>query len=246
MRVYGIDFDETGGCTGFPIAVKEGIRSVNPPGTGTSNDYPAATDFHSSSPKPSYTQFFRNVPNEPLKDAKEGYIYKVQNGDGTNGDFGWLVWNNGINQSANTLQGSLTWPGDSMDYSPQTAGQAATPLYPHPVLGYVNPYDTSDLGISINNWVTVSNGSINSGPGRDILNEHIAKNRYMRLIVWGEDNSSTPVSPHKVSGKTYYKIKGFAIFRLLGHKLPQNGESWILAEFIRWDTSCGQADTVIP
>jgi hypothetical protein len=248
MRLYGTDYDEAGGCTGFPIAVEEGIRSVNPPGANTGNDYPNTNDFHPTSPKPSYAQFQNfNVPNVALEDAQEGYIYKVQNGSGS-GAFGWLVWNNRINASANTLANSLTYPGDSRDYSDVgncSANTCPTPLYTHMVLGYVNPLDTSDLGMNIGDWVTVNTGSVNSDGVRTVVNDHIAKGRYLRLIVWGYDNNSNPTSPHGTGSNQYFRLKGFAVFRLLGHKLSQGGgsASWILAEFIKWDTSCGQSQS---
>jgi hypothetical protein len=244
MRLYGTDFDESSGCTGFPIAVEEGIRSVNPPGTGTSNDYPNSNDFHPSSPKPVYAQFYRNVPDVPLIDAQEGYIYKVQNGSGS-GSFGWLVWNDKIQASSNTLENSLTWPGDSMDYSDDgNCVNCPTPLYDHMVKGYVNPLDNYDLGMNINDWVTVNTGSINSDGVRDTVNDHITTGRYLRLIVWGYDLNSNPPSPHGSGSNTYFRLKGFVVFRLLGHNLTQGGgPSWILAEFIRWDTSCGQSQS---
>ncbi|MCB8942808.1 MAG: pilus assembly protein [Ardenticatenaceae bacterium] len=246
MRVFSTEFDETGGCDGFPIAVEEGIRSVYPPlsqlPNNNPNPFPAPNDFHSSSPKPTYTQFYRNVPDIPLEDAHEGYIYKVQNGTGS-GSFGWLVWNNGINASSNTLADSLDWPGNARDYANHgDGGQQATPLYNHVVRGYVNPLDTSDLGMNIGDWVTVETGSVNSNGVRSTINDHITKNRYLRLIVWGYDPGSNPPSPHTNQGNEYFKLKGFAVFRLLGHNLSQgSGSSWILAEFIRWDTSCGQS-----
>ena len=249
MRLYNTNFDTAGGCTGFPIAVEEGIRSLYPPGTGTSNDYPSVGDFHPSSPKPSYEQFYNNVPNRLLQSAdpnllaQKGDIFKVQNGS-SSGSFGWLIWNNKINPSEGTLGNSLTWPGDSRDYSNVgncSANNCPTPLYDYMVLGYVNPLDTSDLAMQVGDWVTVSTGSINSDGGRAIINDHIAKGRYLRLIVWGVDPNSNPPSPHGSGSNQYFKLKGFAIFRLLGHNLSQgSGPSWILAEFGGWDTSCGQ------
>jgi len=243
MRLFGTNFDESSGCSGFPIAVEEGIRSVNAPGTGTgSNDYPNPGDFHSSSPKPPYSQFYRNVPDIPLDEAKEGYVYKVQNGTGS-GNFGWLVWNNGIGVGV-TVDESLKWPGNSRDYTNYgDGGQPATPLYTHVVRGYVNPLDTSDVSMNINDWVVVRTGSVNSDPVRTEVNNHITTGRYLRLIVWGEDENSNPPSPHGSGSNTHFRLKGFAVFRLLGHNLSQGGggQSWVLAEFIRRDTSCGQS-----
>ena len=36
-----------------------------------------------------------------------------------------------------------------------------------------------------------------------------------------------------------YLISGFVVLRLHGYRL-QGNDSWILAEFISWDDSCGQ------
>ncbi len=244
MRVFGPDFDETGACDGFPIAVEEGVRSVNAPGSGTGNDFPSPSDFHPSSPQPSYAQFFNNVPDQPLSDAQQGYVYKVQNGSGS-GSFGWLLWNDKLDPSSTTLAGSLTWPGDSQNYTNDgncSANNCPTPLYPHKVKGYVNPLDTSDISMNINDWVVVNTGAVNSDGVRTIVNDHISQDRYLRLIVWGYDPGANPPSPHGNGSNQNFKLKGFAVFRLLGHNLTNgSGTSWILAEFIKWDTSCGQS-----
>lgn len=238
MRQLGDVVEQTNGCAAFPIAVHHGVRSVNPPGAG-SNPYPNPGDFDNNNP-PAYDDFVNNPPPHrpdiPLLDAKAGDVYYVQQGFGS-GNFGWLRWNNGINVSANTLAGSLSWPGDSLDYADHgDGGQPATPLYPHVVRGYVNPDDTSDLALNIGDWVAANTGSINSNAVRTILREHITKaseGRELRLIVW--DTARNPGS----NGE--YQIYGFAIFKLHGYHLSQSqGGSWILAEFMRWDTSCGQ------
>jgi hypothetical protein len=50
--------------------------------------------------------------------------------------------------------------------------------------------------------------------------------------VWNESNNEGGANAR-------YKNSGFAIFRLIVYNLPQ---SWILAEFVRWDDSCGQSN----
>ena len=249
MRVFGPDFDETGACDGFPIAVEEGIRSLYPPlsqqPNNNPNPFPAPNDFHNSSPVATYAPFFNNVPDVPLRDAKEGYVYKVQNGSGS-GSFGWLLWNDKLSPSSQNLAGSLTWPGDSQDYTNSgncSANNCPTPLYGHMVKGYVNPVDTSDLSMNINDWVVVNTGAVNSNEVRAVINDHVSQNRYLRLIVWGYDPNASPLpSPHGNGSNQNFQLKGFAVFRLLGHNLSNgSGPSWILAEFIKWDTSCGQA-----
>ncbi len=228
------DPDPSAGCAAFPIGNEIGIRSVFPPGTGTGNDYPDPGDFHPSSPQPSYSNFPNNVPDVPLQSAQAGYVYKVQNGAGP-GSFAWLVWNIGIGSSVSTLANSMTWPGNSQDYTNHgDGGVPATPLYPHVVRGYVDAFDTTDLAMHVTDWVSLHTGAANSSTLRDVINDNIGQNRVLRLPVWND----YPVSQN---GYSFVQIDGFATFRLIGHNLASGGSpAWLLMEFIGWDTSCGQ------
>ncbi len=238
MRQIGETTVVTNGCDAFPIALRTDIRSVTPPNQG-GNPYPPANEFdypdgrHGAPPPPEYTDFIYHRPNIPLDEAREGDIFFVQQGFGS-GNFGWLAWNQGIAVSANTLANSLNWPGDSVDYVDHNdGGQPATPLYPHVVRGYVNPMDTSDLDMQIGDWVAANTGSINSNAMNDVLEDHIDKERQLRLIIW-DDSAQT-------GSNGMYRLSGFGVFRLHGYHLSQGqGGSWILAEFIRLDNSCGQ------
>lgn len=230
MRQTGQTVVQTNGCDAFPIAVHEGIRSVTPPGQGA-NPYP--TNFDYPSPAPTYASFLDHVPDVALSQAQEGYVYYIQQGFGS-GNFGWLLWNTGINNSANSLANSLTWPGDSTDFTNHNdGGQQATPLYPYVVRGYVNTHDSSDTSMHIGDWVAANTGSISGNAVTTQLQNHINRDRTLRLVVW--NNSGQQGS----NGE--YQVIGFAVFRLHGYHLSQGqGGSWILAEFIRWDNSCGQ------
>jgi len=239
MRVTGLNLEQTNGCDGFPIAVHEGIRSVTPPGQG-SNPFPNAGDFTypTTNPPPpyppTYQSFTNHVADIPLSDAREGYVYKVQNGFGA-GNFGWLVWNEGINASAQTLNDSLSWPGNATDYNDHNDGGQALPGFNHVVRGYVEPGDPTDTSLHIGDWVSANTGSINANDVQAALNESVDRNqnRALRLMVWDDSQAQ--------GNNGRYRISGFAIFRLLGHSLSQGqGGSWILAEFVRWDNSCGQ------
>ena len=237
MRILPLDLDTTGGCTAFPIAVHEGVRSVYPPGQGSgSNTFPSQNDYHNSSPKPTYAQIGgNNISDVPLEDAKAGYLYKIQNGAGA-GTFGWLRWNTGISASSGNLGNSLTWPGDAIDYEDHGDGGQAIDPFTHVVRGYINPYDSTDYQINIGDWVTVNTGSVNSNGVRTLINEHIDRDRYLRVLIWGGN-------PTGQGNNTLFQILGFAVFKLHGHNLTQgNGSSWILAEFYRWDTMCGQVE----
>lgn len=225
MRVTGIDLDVTSGCDAFPIAVQKDIRSVNPPGTGA-NPFPDPGDFSSFSPEPlpEYDHLTPpHVPDIPLEQAKEGYIFKIQNGSGP-GDFGWLVWNEVIDASQGTLEDSLTPPGDSKDYRIGPGGKFK---------GYQEPGDPTDRSMNIGDKVLVNTGSVNSNGIRNILIEHVELGRHLRVIIWDTAQGS--------GSNTVYQIYGFAVFKLIGFNITQStGPSWILAEFIKWDNSCGQ------
>jgi Flp pilus assembly protein TadG len=228
MRVTGLNLEPTKGCDAFPIAVHRDIRSVSVPGSGA-NPFPDPSDFsnHSPEPLPTYQEFTSHVPDIPLDQAKEGYVYKIKNGSDP-GNFGWLVWNDVISANANTLEDSLTWPGDSQNYEEGPGGKFT---------GYQEPGDY-DREMNIGDWVKSSTGSINSSGTRGVFDEHIEFERQLRVIVWDDVT--------KVTGDTLYQISGFAIFRMLGYSLDQSDGSWILAEFIRWDDSCGQEIAASP
>ncbi|MCB8966146.1 MAG: pilus assembly protein, partial [Ardenticatenaceae bacterium] len=89
MRQTGETVVQTNGCTAFPIAVHEDIRSVNPPGSG-GNPYPPASAFTGPPTPPAYTDFIYHTPDVPLSEAHEGDVYLIYNGFGA-GNFGWLL-----------------------------------------------------------------------------------------------------------------------------------------------------------
>ena len=164
--------DVTAGCAAFPMAIHEGNRSVTPPGTGV-NPYPNANEFDYPASPPTYESFVNHTDNVPLAQAKEGTVYKVTNGSDV-GDFAWLVWNVGINPTAQTLANSLTWPGDSIDYTDHGDGGTILPGFSHVVRGYVEPGDPTDTAMHVGDWVASSNGALNSNVVRDAINEHIS------------------------------------------------------------------------
>lgn len=226
--------DTTMGCNALAVTVEEGIRALFPPGTLGGNVYPDPSYFEYPVPPPTYTDFPNNNPDVPLRDAQEGYVYRIQNGLGL-GAFSWLRWNTGINDSTTTLANSLLWPGNTSDYLDHgDGGQPATPLFPYVVRGYVNPFDVSDLALHINDWVLVSNSATNNATIQDILNEHIDNGRLLRLVVRG-------YPPIGQGSNTFLPIKDFGLFRLHGYNIGSSS-SWLLVEFIRWDNSCGQLE----
>lgn len=219
------------GCTAFPISPYLGIRSLTAP--GDSNPYPDPADFDYPPDPPAYEDFIYNIPDIPLVEAQEGYIYLIEDTSGAG--LGWLVWNGGIAATANTLEDSLQWPGNTTDYTDHgDGGQPATPLYPWVVRGYVNPIDNLDLALQVDDWVVAQTGSTNSNGVRDVLEEHIDLDRALRLPVWDEIINSG-------GDNTWFKVAGFINVRLRGHHFDQSGgDSWLLVEVVGWDTSCGQ------
>ncbi|GJM42395.1 MAG: hypothetical protein DHS20C20_26770 [Ardenticatenaceae bacterium] len=233
MRITTNAQTVTDGCAAFPIAVHEGSRSVSAPGTG-SNPYPNAGDFAFPTTPPTYESFTNHDDDVPLISAQEGDVFRVQNGFGQ-GNFGWLLWNTGVTGNANTLENSLTWPGDSTNYNPCSGpgcpGGAGVPGsgFGSNVPGYIEPGDPTDQSLHIDDWIAANTGAVNANGVRNAIEEHITLDRTLRLVVWNDTQNP--------GSNGQYQVSGFAVFRLVGYNLSQ---SWILAEFIRWDDSCGQ------
>lgn len=88
--------------------------------------------------------------------------------------------------------------------------------------GYVDPEDPTDKTIHIGDLLNRSQvQTLAEVLGDDLaLKQHVERERTLRLIVWDE---------------TKTKVGGFAVFRFHGYSA-----SWIVAELIQNDTSCGQ------
>lgn len=228
MRTYPSS-PNTNGCSGFPIAVEESNnRSL---GTGSAIPFPFPDNqaYPASPNQPKITDFPANVPDVPLREARPGYVYKIQQGFGT-GAFGWLSWNE--NPPPNAIDTSLTWPGNSMDYTPLPGGRVA---------GYIENGDPSDRAMHIGDRVTSRTGAVNSNAVHTALEDSIDNARTLRLIVWKNEDGGYG----NQGSNGWYRITGFIVMRLHGYKLSQSGEgSWILAEFISWDDSCGQVNAL--
>ncbi len=235
MRIVGEVLEATRGCDAFPIAVKSDNRSISgPPGSQGGNPYPNSNEFWNPNP-PTYDSFTLHRDNVELANARTGDLFRIWDGGGP-GNFGWLRWNRGINTgsggSSGTLVNSLSWPGNSKDYHNHgDGGQAVAAGIPHVVRGFVDYHDNTDLSLNIGNWVAAGPGVVNSNAVRNTLADHVARERQLRVIVF--DNKEGTGS------NVRYQVERFAVFQLHGFDLPGNN-GWILAEFIRWDDSCGQ------
>lgn len=235
MRIIANTQNVTNGCAAFPIAVYDGIRSVTDPAqAGQVNPYPTSGFSYPSNP-PIYDSFVNHRDDRPLTIAEEGDVFMLRapQNNSTPGNFGWIVWNTDVSNNANILEHSLDWPGDSTDYSPCTGpgcGSAPFRGYSEPNFNPGESGDPTDRSLHIGDAVATSQGNMNSSGIRGVLEDHIRLDRTLRVIVWNESNGQG-------GSNGRYRISGFAIFRLVGYSTSGN---WILAEFIRWDTSCGQ------
>jgi hypothetical protein len=230
----------TNGCDAFPIGVEEGNRSLgeegNPFPTFDNQTYPSAGPT-----APTMADFPNHRIGIPLRDAKEGYLYYIQDG-GTSGGFGWLVWNEYINSSANVLATNLTWPGRSSDYHTVINGNPP-PGFDHNVYGFIENGDPTDTSLHIGDKVSAHTGTVNSNEVRDVVRGHVDRGRTLRFIVWRQGLTGG------TGNNGWYEVVGFVVMRLHAYKLSQSGgagNSWILAEFIRWDDSCGQENAIGP
>ncbi len=227
----------TNGCSAFPIGVEESKRSLGEEG----NPFPTFSNqtFPQAGPNaPTLAQFPNHQIGIPLRDAQEGYVYHIQDGSGSGG-MGWLVWNEYINSSANVLAANLTWPGRSNDYHTVVNGSPGNSGFPHIVYGFIENGDPTDTSLHIGDRVSQHTGSVVSSEVRNILEGHIARGRTLRFVVWREGLTGG------TGNNGWYEVVGFVVMRLHGYSLSQSGGgSWILAEFIRWDDSCGQVNAL--
>lgn len=230
MRFIGVDQIVTDGCDAFPIAVYEGVRSVSEPNTPP-NPFPNPDEFHTQSPVAYRDQFIYHKVDTPLYEATEGTVFKIHNGSGS-GNFGWLKWNDGLAGNAPNLIASMTWPGNSLNYTPPCNEQnpSCQSNASEKVWGYIEPGDNTDRELHVGDWIASATGNMNSDGVRDVLNGHIETGRALRLIIW--DNYEGQGSNNA------YKVVKFGVFRIIGYNITGN-DSWILAEFLRFDESCG-------
>lgn len=230
-----IDVDTTQGCTAFPIAVSNAIRSVTVP--GSANPYPDAAAFDYPAAPPTYNGFPDHKDAVSL--GEPGSLYKLERGFGID-NFGWLKWNlgiTGIGASAGdtaVLSHSLTWPGDSFDYSNHDdQGTPAADGILHVVRGYVKPGDATDQAMHVDDWVAANSAQLPQIAST--VNTLIDDGPVLRLIVW---DTAEDVGGFPPNGRFF--IQRFGLFKLIGYGNSDNDNEWLLLEFMGWDDSCGQ------
>ncbi len=235
----------TAGCNAFPIAMHPDIRSVSDPDDATvsANDFPASNLFSYPPSPPSYSDFPSHTDNVVFDEASEGDLFYIKEGEGA-GSFGWIVWNEYGSSDANRLAEALTWPGNSQNYrdtqnsnSGWTEQLEETYGTDRPVVGFINRGTGSsidDTDLSQGSILGVTTGSVNSNAVREAINTHIDRERLLRVIIYDPDSTTGS------GDNTEYEVERFALFRLIGYSLSGGNDSWILAEFVRLDDSCGQ------
>lgn len=247
MRTFPVN-PTTNGCTAFPIAIEEGVRSVRPQIGNQPSTFPAPNWFSyykgepQDDPPPVYEDFPGNEPDIPFTSARPGYIYKIFNGTGS-GNFGWLNWNQYVQANTPHLIGSLTWPGNSDNYTSDAGNPippGTNPLtgqpFEHGVYGFINVADDEDTDMHIGDWIAANPG-INSAAW-STMDVHIERGRALRLIVWKNGAGGS-------GNNDAYQISRFAVMRLIGYRSNNGGGgegAGILAEFVSWDDSCGQVN----
>lgn len=94
---------------------------------------------------------------------------------------------------------------------------------------YFQPGDSSDTELHVGNTV-FANNNVDAAVKAE-LNEHVDRRRALRVIVFDDADNGPP---------NQYKVWRFAVFRIHGYDF---NNQWLLAEFVRWDDSCGQIVT---
>jgi hypothetical protein len=214
----------TGGCYGvFPIVLENQVQTV------TESEYDSLAFVHPSpAAKPAWeTLSIQPSSPMPLAGAQEGNIFKLNLGTGI-ANFDWLKWNadiTGINPPGDSiLATSLLWPGNSNDYN-----DYGDPPGGGAFRGFADANDSDDREMHIGDWIaedTLSGGFAGAGVTPK-LQEHIDKERTLRLVLWDESTSGY--------NSNRFQVSGFGIFRIKAY-----GADWLLLEFVRHDSSCGQ------
>jgi hypothetical protein len=194
--------------------------------------YPTGTN------RPVWAEFTRQPPagqTVSLLDGIEGMVYLLDYAAFAPQSFDWLKWNPFITgaSSGNVLANSLIWPGNSDNYTNYNDFPATPPPdpdYTYTYRGYSEPGDATDKQLHIGDYVVKD--SISGGFGgvgvTTRLNEHITKERTLRMVLWDQSTGDSSVDK--------YRASGFAIFRIIGY----GSNDWLLVELIRIDNSCGR------
>jgi hypothetical protein len=228
----------TAGCTAFPIAVEQGVRTVTE--ANYNAIYPTFT-YPTGANRPDYDEFTEQPPTgtDPLLDNIEGQVFVLDYAAFSPQAFDWLKWNPYITglSSGNVLAASLAYPGNSHDYANHNDLPAAPPPdgWGYTYRGFAEVGDLTDKEMHLADFIardTVSGGFGGFGV-TTTLNNHIDEARTLRLPLW-DHSSGTSIG-------IQYQASGFGLFRILGY----NTNNWLLLELVGLDNSCGQHTTAV-
>jgi uncharacterized repeat protein (TIGR01451 family) len=158
------------------------------------------------------------------------------------GGFAWLRWKGSPSQkcsdepnldSSQILAASLAYPGNSCICDTVDGEECWR--------GYLNPDDSDgdyecydpddDYQLNVGDYIWGSSGAISAIEVRGELDEHIARERTLRIVVW--DTFSMGGGGSNIQ----YRVYGFVLVKLVGY---DTGAKTITMEFLGWDNSCGQ------
>jgi hypothetical protein len=182
---------------------------------------------------------------EALIDKEIGDLLpNIRYGSGSGG-FAWLRWKADSSQkcsdepnlnSSQILGASLAYPGNSCICDTVDDEECWR--------GYLNPDDSDedyecydpddDYELSVGDWIWGSTGAISANEVRGELDEHIERERILRIVIW---DTFDPVGGSNVK----YRVYGFALVQLLDY---DPGAKTLTGIFLGWDNSCGQSLTL--
>jgi hypothetical protein len=190
---------------------------------------------------------------EALIDKEIGDLLEnIRYGSGSGG-FAWLRWKGYSSEmcsdepsadSSNILGSSLAYPGNSTACDIIDEGG---PKEEECWRGYLNPNDTDkdhecydqedDYQLNVDDYIWGSTGAIGANSVTTVLDEHIERERILRIVIW--DTFSMGGGGSNIM----YRVYGFALVKLLDY---DTGGKTITGIFLGWDNSCGQSLTLPP
>lgn len=249
---FATTVEQTNGCTGvFPIAIEENIRTI------TQAQYTALIPtftYPTGVLIPNWSSFTKQ-PATPgyLNNGIEGQIFYTyyDNGSHSGNRFEWLRWNQAITglttptspasppsvptcTGCSILAKSLAYPGNSNDYTNRSDTPNPPPgSWPYPFVfrGFAAYGDPLNKQMKLGSLIVRDGSTGFSGMIGTQLQDNIIDKRALRMVLWdatGDNPAGT------------YRVSGFVVFRLRGYGNDANG-NWLLLEFLRLDSSCGQS-----
>lgn len=149
----------------------------------------------------------------PIDDIREG---------GGSGNFGWLRWRDSSSEDP-----EVNGNPNSEQYLGAAISNARLSIY-----DYINPTNSNDTVLNINDWIWGSTGQVvSNGVANDALANRL--NEIITIPVW--DSVSGTGSNQR------YHIVGFALLRLTAVNFQGNPKS-LAGDFMGWNNHCFATD----